>query len=113
MSKALVALLTDFGTKDYFVASIKGVILSINPEASITDITHEIPGFEIQAASFILWACYRFFPRGTIFLVVVDPGVGSNRHLVLAKTDRHIFIAPDNGVLTLIFNQENLKSMKF
>ena len=106
MSKALVALLTDFGTKDYFVASIKGVILSINPEASITDITHEIPGFEIQAASFILWACYRFFPRGTIFLVVVDPGVGSNRHLVLAKTDRHIFIAPDNGVLTLIFNQE-------
>ncbi len=106
MSKAQVALITDFGTRDYFVASVKGVILSINPDAAITDITHEIPGFNIQAASFILWACYRFFPQGTIFLVVVDPGVGSNRHLVLAKTDRYYFIAPDNGVLTLVVKQE-------
>jgi len=106
MGKALIALLTDFGRRDYFVASLKGVILSINPDCQIVDLTHEVPDYNLQAAAFILWACYQFFPAGTIFLTVVDPGVGSERRLILLQTDRHIFIAPDNGVLSLILNQE-------
>jgi S-adenosylmethionine hydrolase len=106
MDNSLIVLLTDFGTRDYFVASLKGVILSINPDCQILDLTHEVPDYNLQAASFILWACYRFFPTGTIFLTVVDPGVGSERRLLLARSERYFFIAPDNGVLSLIFKHE-------
>ncbi|MGB9893863.1 MAG: SAM hydrolase/SAM-dependent halogenase family protein [Candidatus Saccharicenans sp.] len=106
MGKALVALLTDFGSRDYFVASLKGVILSINPDCQVIDLTHEIPDYGLPAAAFILWACYKFFPKETIFLTVVDPGVGSERRLILIKTDRYYFIAPDNGVLSLILSKE-------
>ncbi|MGB4705021.1 MAG: SAM-dependent chlorinase/fluorinase [Candidatus Saccharicenans sp.] len=107
MNRGLISILTDFGLRDYFVASLKGVILSINPGCTIVDITHEVPDYNLLAAGFILWACYRFFPRGTIFLTVVDPGVGSERRILLAKGSKHYFIAPDNGVLSLIFREEN------
>ena len=82
----IIALLTDFGTKDYFVGAMKGVIFSINSEAKIVDITHEIPPQDIKSAAFTLRACYRNFPRKTIFVTVVDPGVGSNRRAILAET---------------------------
>jgi len=112
MGKSCIALLTDFGTKDYFVASLKGVILSINPECAIVDISHEVPEYDLTAAAFVLWACYRFFPGGTIFLTVVDPGVGSERRILLARSQRYYFIAPDNGVLSLVFKQEDPEIME-
>lgn len=103
-NKNLIALLTDFGTKDYFVGAMKGVILSINKNARIIDITHEIPPQNILSAAFTLNACYRNFPEKTIFVAVVDPGVGSNRRAILAQTKDYYFIAPDNGLLSFIFD---------
>ena len=98
----MITLLTDFGTRDHFTGAMKGVILSLNPEAQIVDITHEIPPQDIIAAGFNLFACYKNFPRETIHLSVVDPGVGSDRRAILAVTDEHYFIAPDNGLLSFI-----------
>ncbi len=112
MGKKIIALLTDFGLKDYFVASLKGVILSINPEVRLVDITHDLPDYGRQAAAFVLQACYRFFPTGTIFLTVVDPGVGSERRLLLARSDRYYFIAPDNGLLSPILEAEKAEVME-
>jgi S-adenosyl-L-methionine hydrolase (adenosine-forming) len=102
-----IALLTDFGTRDYFVAAMKGTILSINPSAVIVDITHEIPPHDIREASFTLRACYRDFPPGTIFLAVVDPGVGSERRAIAAEAGGFYFVAPDNGLLGFIFGDES------
>jgi len=101
-----IALLTDFGTRDYFVASMKGVILSIDPAAVIVDITHDIPPQSISEAAFTLRACYRDFPAGTIFVAVVDPGVGSARRAILAEAGGYYFIAPDNGLLSFILDSE-------
>ncbi|MDQ2747510.1 MAG: SAM-dependent chlorinase/fluorinase [Acidobacteriota bacterium] len=104
-SSNLIALLTDFGTQDYFVGAMKGVIFSINPAARIVDITHEIEPQNIAAAKFNLRACYRNFPVKTIFAAVVDPGVGSNRKAILVKTADYFFIAPDNGLLSFVFSE--------
>ncbi|MGI8787084.1 MAG: SAM hydrolase/SAM-dependent halogenase family protein [Pyrinomonadaceae bacterium] len=103
----IIVLLTDFGTKDYFVGAMRGVILSINRDAKIVDITHEIPPQDIRAAGFTLRACYKNFPEKTIFVAVVDPGVGSKRRAILVETDDFYFIAPDNGLLSFIFNEAN------
>src|SRR5687768_11336548 len=97
-----IALLTDFGTKDYFVGALKGVILSINHSAQIIDISHEIPPQDIRAAAFSLRACFREFPAETIFTAVVDPGVGSNRRAILVRAEKYLFVAPDNGLLSFI-----------
>ena len=106
----VIALLTDFGTQDYFVAAMKGVILSINKDANIIDITHEIPPQDIGSASFILQSCYKDFPAKTIFTAVVDPGVGSVRRAILVETAEYFFIAPDNGLLSFVFSDfENCK----
>lgn len=102
----IIALLTDFGTKDYFVGAMKGVILSINKEAKIVDISHEISPQNISSASFTLRACYREFPEKTIFVAVVDPGVGSKRRAILVETEKYYFIAPDNGLLSFVYNRE-------
>jgi S-adenosylmethionine hydrolase len=102
-----IALLTDFGARDYFVASMKGVILSIDPAAVIVDLTHDIPPQNISEASFTLRACYRDFPPGTIFVAVVDPGVGSERRAILAEAGGRFFIAPDNGLLSFILDSES------
>jgi S-adenosylmethionine hydrolase len=102
-----IALLTDFGTTDYFVGVMKGVILSINDKAHIIDITHEIPPQDIRSAGFTLNACYRYFPAKTIFVAVVDPGVGSDRRAILVETPEYYFIAPDNGLLSFMFDREN------
>lgn len=100
----VIALLTDFGSKDYFVGAMKGAILSVNPDASIIDITHEIERHNIASADFTLRSCYTDFPKKTIFIAVVDPGVGSDRRAILVETDDYFFIAPDNGLLSFIFN---------
>jgi S-adenosyl-L-methionine hydrolase (adenosine-forming) len=94
-----IALLTDFGDSDGFVGMIKGVILRIAPDCNIIDITHDIESFNIKSAAFILQKSVRYFPEGTIFLVVVDPGVGSGRRIIAAQSDSFRFIAPDNGIL--------------
>ena len=99
MKNPLIALLTDFGEKDFFVASLKGVILTINPEARLVDICHSLPPFDIAAGAFLLSSCFSCFPSGTIFLAVVDPSVGSDRRILLVEADSHLFIAPDNGLL--------------
>lgn len=104
-NRNLIALLTDFGAKDYFVGAMKGVILSINAKANIVDITHEIEPQNIVSASFTLRACYRDFPKKTIFVAVVDPGVGSSRRAILVETDDYFFVAPDNGLLSFIFDR--------
>lgn len=98
----LIALLTDFGTRDYYVGAVKGVIYSISPNARIVDITHEIEPQNIVSASFTLRACYRNFPKKTIFAAVVDPGVGSDRKAILIETEDYYFIAPDNGLLGFV-----------
>lgn len=101
----IIALLTDFGTRDYFVGAMKGAILSINESVHLIDITHEIEPQNIKSASFALRACYRNFTVGTIFVAVVDPGVGSARRAILVETDDYFFIAPDNGLLSFVFNE--------
>ncbi len=112
MRTPVIALLTDFGDEDWFVASLKAVILSLNPRAAIVDITHRIPSFDIDAAAFVLFAASPYFPKGTIFLTVVDPGVGSQRKIILAETARCFFIAPDNGVLSLALAGEKVKEVR-
>ncbi|MEC4889156.1 MAG: SAM-dependent chlorinase/fluorinase [Nitrospira sp.] len=102
----LITLLTDFGERDWFVASMKGVILSINPAARIVDLSHHITPHRIDEAAYCLRSCYRYFPEGTVHVAVVDPGVGSGRRAILVKTARYYFVAPDNGLLTPIFTEE-------
>ena len=107
-----IALLTDFGLKDGFVGVMKGVILSINSNVNLVDITHEISPFDILEGSLVLRAFYKYFPKGTIFLVVVDPGVGTERKGIVVKTENYIFVAPDNGVLTLPLQYEKVKEIR-
>ncbi len=107
----LIALLTDFGTSDGFVGSVKGVIKSINIDVDIIDITHEINSFDILEASIVLNASYSYFPEKTIFVCVVDPGVGTERRPVIVETDRYFFVAPDNGLLTLPLKKEKIKKV--
>lgn len=106
MRHPTIALLTDFGEADFFVPSLKGVIASIHAEAKVIDITHSIPSFDILAGAFVLFAVYRYLPAGTIFVAVVDPGVGSSRKILLAETRRYFFICPDNGILSLVLEEE-------
>src|SRR5687768_16272120 len=106
----IIALITDFGTRDYFVGAMKGVILSINRTTRIIDITHEISPQDVMSASFTLRACYENFPKKTIFVAIVDPGVGSDRKAILVETEDYFFIAPDNGLLSFVFNEtENFR----
>lgn len=97
----IITLLTDFGLRDGYVAAMKGVILSLAPEAVLVDISHDLPPQDVTAAAFVLASCWQFFPEGTIHLAVVDPGVGSNRRAVAVAAQGHSFVAPDNGLLSL------------
>src|SRR5207253_4886681 len=105
MSRAVIALLTDFGTRDHYAGTMKGVALGICPDVTFVDITHDIPAHDVLAGALELAASYKFFPPGTIFLVVVDPGVGSSRHGIAADAGDHKFVAPDNGVLTAVLDE--------
>jgi S-adenosylmethionine hydrolase len=98
-------LTTDFGTSDAYVASMKGVILSLNPKAIIVDICHAIEPQNVLQAAFILSTAYPHFPQGTIHLAVVDPGVGSRRKAIILKTPTAFFVAPDNGILSYIVDE--------
>jgi hypothetical protein len=102
----LITLITDFDTTDHFVGTMKGVILNINPDVQIVDICHKVASYDIFDAAFTLAQGYRFFPPDTIHLVVVDPGVGTARRPLLVRTLAYKFVAPDNGVLSLIYERE-------
>ena len=106
---AIITLTTDFGLTDAYVAAMKGVILSINPEAKLVDICHTIKPQNIPQAAFILGAAYQFFPQKTIHVVVVDPGVGTKRRAIILRTPSADFVAPDNGVLSYIIQQSSAK----
>ena len=105
MARPVIALLTDFGTKDHYAGTMKGVALGICPDATFVDISHDLPPHDVLCASLELAAAYKYFPAGTIFLVVVDPGVGSARRGIAAEAGEYKFVAPDNGVLTAVLDE--------
>lgn len=107
-----ITILTDFGIEDNYVGIIKGVMLKINPELQLVDITHSIQPGDIKTAAFRLFTAYRHFPKSTIFLVVVDPGVGSSRFPIIVKTKDYYFLGPDNGVFSWIYENEKCKVYK-
>jgi S-adenosylmethionine hydrolase len=101
----IITLTTDFGATDAYVAVVKGVILSTNPNATIVDISHTIEPQSITQAAFILSIAYRYFPKHSIHMAVVDPGVGSERLSIILKTSSALFVAPDNGILSYVVSQ--------
>ena len=103
---SVISILSDFGTDDEYVGVMKGVMLSICPSVSIVDITHQVAPQDIRQAAYLIPSYYHFFPKGTVHIVVVDPGVGSQRDILAVSHREHFFIAPDNGVLTLLLNPE-------
>ncbi len=105
MARPLIALLTDFGSRDHYAGTMKGVALGICPDAVLVDISHDLPPHDVPAAALELAACYRYFPAGTIFLVVIDPGVGTSRRGIAVDTGDYRFVAPDNGVLTIVYDE--------
>lgn len=108
-----IALLSDFGTHDPFVGAMKGVLLSRAPGLTIVDITHQIPPQDIQTAAFYLMAATPYMPKGTLFLSVVDPTVGTGRGIVWARTENHQFIAPDNGLISWVDHREKITEARF
>ena len=102
----IITLTTDFGFQDHFVAAMKGIILGIAPRAAIVDISHDIPPFEILAGAFVLSEAYRSFPKKTVHVAVVDPGVGTERRPILVEAAGQFFIAPDNGLLSMVYQAE-------
>jgi S-adenosylmethionine hydrolase len=104
MPRPIVTLVTDFGTADHYAAAMKGVMMCICPDARFLDISHEVTPFAIPEAAYTLAQAWRLFPKGTIHLVVVDPGVGSARLPILAEAGGHFFVAPDNGVLSMVLD---------
>lgn len=103
MSRPLIALLSDFGLRDHYAGTMKGVMLGICPDAELVDISHDVPPHDVLTAALELAASYKYFPQGTIFLTVIDPGVGSSRRGIAADTGDYRFVAPDNGVLSAVF----------
>jgi len=104
--RPIVTLTTDFGTNDHFVGAVKGVILDIVPEAAIVDITHAVQAFDVLDGAIAISQAYSYFPNGTVHMVVVDPGVGTTRRPILASSDGYHFVAPDNGVLSMVYARE-------
>jgi S-adenosyl-L-methionine hydrolase (adenosine-forming) len=105
-SRPTVTLTTDFGTNDHFVGVLKGVILEITPDAQIVDISHAVQPFDVLDGALTISQAYSYFPSSTVHLVVVDPGVGTARRPIIAISDKYYFVAPDNGVLSLVYAQE-------
>jgi hypothetical protein len=111
MDRGIITLITDFGTRDGYVGTMKGVILKINPLVRLVDITHEVSPQDIFEAGFILKNSYRYFPDKSIHLVVVDPGVGSKRRAILVEAGNHFFIGPDNGVFSFVYKSERIEKI--
>ncbi len=107
---SIITLTTDFGFDNWFVGTMKGVILSIAPDTGIVDLNHGINSFDIRSAVFSLGAGYRYFPEGTVHVAVIDPGVGGHRRVLVAQTQKYFFVAPDNGILpALLENEQGVK----
>lgn len=106
-----IALLTDFGNKDWYVPVMKSVIYSINPNVPIIDISHEVFSYGVNDAAFVLWNAHKYFREKTVFCVVIDPGVGTSRRVIAVETDKHILIAPDNGVLDMVLAYSEIKQI--
>jgi S-adenosyl-L-methionine hydrolase (adenosine-forming) len=104
LARPIITLTTDYGTSDYLVGALKGVILSINPEATIVDITHDVLPHDILDGALAIGQAYKLFPSKTIHVVVVDPGVGTARKPILVSADQHYFVGPDNGVLSYAYD---------
>src|SRR5450759_3511595 len=109
MRQPIVTLTTDFGLAGHFAGAMKGVILRIAPRARIVDISHEIAPYAISEAGFAVSQAYSYFPRGTIHVTVVDPGVGTSRRPLLVEAAGQYFVAPDNGLLSMIYSREKHK----
>lgn len=110
--RPIITLTTDFGLNDHFVGTMKGVILDIVPQAEIVDICHSVQAFDILDGALALAQSYHYFPGGTVHLVIVDPGVGSARRPILASSEEYNFVAPDNGVLSLMYAREQRLSVR-
>lgn len=106
MAQPIITFTTDFGPNDHFVGTMKGVVLSLNPAAQMVDICNSVYSFDVLDGALTIGSSYRYFPAGTVHMVVVDPGVGSQRRPLLVTTHTYHFIAPDNGVLSMIYDQE-------
>ncbi len=107
----MITLTTDFGTRDWFVGTMKGVIACIAPKATIVDLAHDLPPGEIRGGAFALAVSCRFFPKGTVHLAVIDPGVGSRRKAIAVQTAKGIFVGPDNGVLSWALAKEKIAAI--
>ena len=110
MMRHVITLTTDFGLADEYVGVMKGVIAANAPGATVIDLTHNISSQAVREAAFLLAASYRYFPKGTVHVVVVDPGVGSDRKIVVLRADGHLFVAPDNGILTLLLTDKKFEA---
>ena len=106
MARPIVTLTTDFGEADYYVGAMKGVILDVCPEAEVIDLCHNVMAYDILDAAFTIAQSYQWFPLRTVHVVVVDPGVGSQRRPIVVSGDRHFFIGPDNGVFSFIYPEQ-------
>jgi S-adenosyl-L-methionine hydrolase (adenosine-forming) len=106
LPNAIITLTTDYGTNDHLVGTLKGVILKINPEVTIVDITHNVAPFDLLDGALAIGSAYSYFPPRTIHVVVVDPGVGTDRRPLLVTAGNQYFIAPDNGVLSMVYERE-------
>ncbi len=109
--RPVIALLTDFGTSDHYAGTMKGVALGICPDATLVDISHDVPPHDVLAGALELAASYKYFPAGTVFVVVIDPGVGSSRRGIAIESGDYRFVAPDNGVLTAVLRESPAKKM--
>lgn len=103
--RRIITISTDFGLADHYVGSMKGVILDINPDCNIVDITHDIPKYDVTKAALVIRNFYRYFPKDAIHLVVVDPGVGGERKPIAIESDHGVFIGPDNGVFSFVLDE--------
>ena len=108
---SVITITTDFGTRDWFVGTMKGVIAGIAPKAKVIDLTHELPPGDIRGGAFALAASCHFFPKGTVHVAVVDPGVGSRRRAIAVQTARAMFVGPDNGVLSWALAKEKITAI--
>ncbi|MGD9022552.1 MAG: SAM-dependent chlorinase/fluorinase [Deltaproteobacteria bacterium] len=107
----IITLLTDFGLQDEYIGVMKGVILSMNPDVRVVDITHYIPRHDVRRAALVLATSFGYFPKGSIHVAVVDPGVGGERKIICLKQEGHFFLAPDNGLLTMVIKDEKVQKV--
>src|SRR6056297_2820002 len=108
---SMITLTTDFGLRDEYVGLMKGVIKSINPMVPVVDLTHHIPPQNVRWAAHLIYYSFRYFPKGSIHVIVVDPGVGSSRQIKLIKSSGHLFLFPDNGLISKVFNKYKADEM--